>query len=206
MGALGKGEPLRGHSALDEEPNDTARDFFRVALFTGARRGNVLEMRWADVDLDAATWRIPHTKNGTPQTVTLAPPVVDLLVRRRDLARLDKSLSPYVFPGNGKTGHYVEPKSAWRRILKRADIPDARIHDLRRTLGSWQAITGASLPIIGKSLNHKNPSTTAIYARLDLEPVRASVERAAEAMPANVNAPPVALPLRRRAGGKSPQD
>jgi integrase len=59
---------------------------------------------------------------------------------------------------------------------------DLRIHDLRRTLGSWQAKTGASLAIIGKSLNHKNQNTTAIYARLDLDPVRDSVNAATSAM------------------------
>jgi integrase len=61
-------------------------------------------------------------------------------------------------------------------------LSNLRIHDLRRTLGSWQARTGASLAIIGKSLNHKSPTTTAIYARLDLDPVRASVEKATQAM------------------------
>ncbi|HRB21977.1 MAG TPA: tyrosine-type recombinase/integrase, partial [Nitrosomonas sp.] len=59
---------------------------------------------------------------------------------------------------------------------------DLRLHDLRRTLGSWQAKTGASLAIIGKSLNHKNQNTTAIYARLDLDPVRDSVNTATSAM------------------------
>jgi hypothetical protein len=49
-------------------------------------------------------------------------------------------------------------------------------------MGSWQAKTGASLPIIGKSLNHKSSSTTSIYARLDLDPVRTAMEKAAEAM------------------------
>jgi integrase len=63
-----------------------------------------------------------------------------------------------------------------------ARLPDLRIHDLRRTLGSWQAKTGASLVIIGKSLNHKSPSATAIYARLDLDPVRQSVNTATAAM------------------------
>jgi integrase len=61
-------------------------------------------------------------------------------------------------------------------------LPDLRIHDLRRTLGSWQAKTGASLVIIGKSLNHKSLSATAIYARLDLDPVRQSVNTATAAM------------------------
>lgn len=188
--------------ALDEEANATARDFFRVALFTGARRGNLLAMKWADIDLDAATWRIPHTKNGTPQTVTLAPPVVAILKARRAQGGRAKVVSPFVFPGSGKTGHMVEPKSAWRRIRARAGIDDARIHDLRRTFGSWQAITGASLPIIGKSLNHRNQSTTAIYARLDLDPVRAAVERATAAMLANIDAPPAVQPLRKVGGGK----
>ena len=63
-----------------------------------------------------------------------------------------------------------------------ARIDDLHIHDLRRTLGSWQAKTGASLAIIGKSLNHKNQQTTAIYARLDLDPVRQSMETATSAM------------------------
>lgn len=62
------------------------------------------------------------------------------------------------------------------------DMTDLRIHDLRRTLGSWQAKTGASLAIIGKSLNHKTHQATAIYARLDLDPVRQSVNTATQAM------------------------
>ncbi|MCK0506326.1 tyrosine-type recombinase/integrase [Aromatoleum anaerobium] len=61
-------------------------------------------------------------------------------------------------------------------------LSDLRIHDLRRTLGSWQAMTGASLAIIGKSLNHKTHQATAIYARLDLDPVRQSVNTATSAM------------------------
>jgi integrase len=67
-------------------------------------------------------------------------------------------------------------------LLKTAGIENLRIHDLRRTLGSWQARTGASLPIIGKSLNHKTHQATAIYARLDLDPVRQSVNTATAAM------------------------
>ena len=61
-------------------------------------------------------------------------------------------------------------------------MPHLRIHDLRRTMGSWQAINGESLTVIGKSLGHKNVATTAIYARLQLDPVRASMERATQAM------------------------
>lgn len=62
------------------------------------------------------------------------------------------------------------------------ELKHLRFHDLRRTLGSWQARTGASLAIIGKSLNHQSPASTAVYARLDLDPVRASIDRATGAM------------------------
>jgi len=62
------------------------------------------------------------------------------------------------------------------------DMTDLRMHDLRRTLGSWQAMTGASMAIIGKSLNHKTQQATRIYARLELDPVRQSVNTATQAM------------------------
>jgi len=74
------------------------------------------------------------------------------------------------------------------------------IHDLQSTLVSWQAKTGASLVTIGKSLNHKNHNTTAIYARLDLDPVRESVNTATSAMmeAAGLKKTAEVLPLQRK--------
>jgi len=190
-------ELRRFFEALESEPNDTTRDFFIVALLTGARRSNLLEMKWSDVDLEAGTWRIELTKNGTPQTVALVEPVVELLRERRRQAT-----SVFVFPGKGKTGHLVEPKKSWTRICKAGGIEGCRIHDLRRTMGSWQAKTGASLPIIGKSLNHKNQTTTAIYARLDLDPVRSAMETATRAMLATRDMEPKVVKLRKKAGNE----
>ncbi|MBA2483156.1 MAG: site-specific integrase, partial [Nitrosomonas sp.] len=141
------------------------------------RRSNVLSMKWADINFDRAEWRIVETKNGSPQTVALSPEAIEVLSSRKPI-----EAAKFVFPGVGKAGHLMEPKKGWKRILERANISDLRIHDLRRTLGSWQAKTGASLAIIGKSLNHKNQNTTAIYARLDLDPVRDSINRATSAM------------------------
>ena len=76
----------------------------------------------------------------------------------------------------------MEPKAGWKRILERAGIKDLRLHDLRRTLGSWQAATGANSFMIGLSLGHKTTQSTAVYARLNLDPVRDSVEKATQAM------------------------
>ncbi len=109
--------------------------------------------------------------------MTLVDEAVFLLQQRKTAITSD-----FVFPGAGGTGHLTEPKKGWQRIREKANITNLRLHDLRRTLGSWQARTGASLAIIGKSLNHKSPQATSIYARLDLDPVRASVEKATKAM------------------------
>jgi len=213
--------------AVGEESNDVIRDYLLLSILTGARQANVLSMRWEQIEFDRAEWRIPETKNGEPQTVTLSPEALDILRRRKREAD-----AGYVFTGTGKHGHLLNPKKGWTRVLERTElyrlvevvgeiehmtreeitkaskpeslsaalldyrerakahgiepgtlgIQDLRIHDLRRTLGSWQARTGASLAIIGKSLGHKNMATTLVYARLDLDPVRASVNMATAAM------------------------
>jgi len=168
----------RFFESLDAEQNDTIRDYIYVSLFTGVRKTNVLEMRWEDIYLERREWLVPDTKNGEPLRVHLIEQVVDLLK-----ARLTKyGRSAWVFEGTGKTGHLMEPKTGWKRILNRAGIKELRLHDLRRTFGSWQAATGANSYMIGHSLGHKSPQSTAVYARLNLDPVRDSVEKATQAM------------------------
>lgn len=155
-------------------------DFFLLALFTGARKTNLQEMRWQDLDLEDAVWKIPKTKNGDGLLIPLIPAALQLIKKRASEKLLD---AIWVFPGTGKTGHLVAPRKAWLEILDKAGLDEhLRIHDLRRTLGSWQARSGASLTVIGKSLGHRSLQATAIYSRLDIDPVRASVEQAATAM------------------------
>jgi integrase len=202
--------------SLAQEENATNRDYILIALLTGGRRGNVESMRWDEIDWTRSEWNISadKAKSDEPITVVLTPAVVEILARRKaeslkTSAEEETEPSEWVFPGVGKTGHLVEPKTAWKRILERArsiereewlkanpektekdfmqyrpvpSFTDLRLHDLRRTLGSWQAATGASLPIIGKSLGHSSVQATQIYARLNLDPVRDSVMRAQDAM------------------------
>jgi len=165
-------------AALAAEPPLT-RDFFMLALLTGARRSNLQAMRWEDINLEAGIWRIPQTKSGQAVLVPLIPAAVEILRNRQ----VESDGSPWVFSTRSKAGHLMEPKTAWARVCKRARLADLRLHDLRRTLGSWQAAVGSSLPIIGKSLGHRDGSpATAVYARLSLDPVRESVERAGTAL------------------------
>lgn len=168
----------RFFKALEEENNRILADFFMISLLTGARKSNVLSMRWKDISFDQATWRIPETKNGSSHLVPLSSEMIDILKTRKDTRQND-----WVFPSStSKSGHLEEPKSAWKRILQSAELQDLRLHDLRRTLGSWQAATGANSYVIGKSLGHKSQQATAIYARLNIDPVRESMEKATSAM------------------------
>ena len=179
-----QGEELpRFFQALAEEPNRTLADFFMICLLTGARKSNVLSMRWQDINFEQETWRIEETKSGSSHVVPLSLEVLNILK-----PMLKKRTSEWVFPSaTSKSGHLQEPKNVWKRILKKADLRDLRLHDLRRTLGSWQAATGANSYIIGKSLGHKTQQATAIYARLNIDPVRASVAKATEAMMETIN-------------------
>ena len=170
-------ELLRVNEALIQEPDPSWRAYFPLVLLLGVRRNELLGARWADIDLDEATIRIPHTKAGRSHLLPLPADAVEIM---RQLPSRETSL--WVFPGVGKTGHLIEVKSAWQRIRQRAGVNDVTVHDLRRTFGSWLAGAGHSLPLIGKALNHRSVASTQIYARLDLKPVRDAMERNAQAM------------------------
>jgi integrase len=168
----------RFFDSLEAEENDTIRDYIYVSILTGARKANVLSMRWEDINFERQEWLIPETKNGEPLRIPLVPSVIDILKSRinRHGAR------EWVFEGNGASGHLIEPKTGWKRILEHAQIKDLRLHDLRRTVGSWQAATGANSFIIGSTLGHKDQKSTAVYARLNIDPIRSSLEQATNAM------------------------
>jgi integrase len=154
--------------ALNLERNTQIRDFVLIALYTGARKSNVRAMRWEDISFESKTWYIEDTKNGTSQLLPLSEEALEILKDRSE-----GNDSRWVFPSKrSASGHLEEPKGVWARIRKNAGIKDVRLHDLRRTLGSWMANFGATQYVIGKSLNHKSPQSTAIYARLNIDPVR----------------------------------
>ncbi|MDX2105771.1 MAG: site-specific integrase [Candidatus Melainabacteria bacterium] len=161
-----------------------AQNFFLLALYTGVRKSNLLSMSWSDVNLDDCTWKIAKTKNGRPQTVALVPAAVEILEKRKR----NRHHSDYVFPStNGssvsKSGRFENVYKSWRRLKEKAGFNEnLTVHDLRRSLASWEAITGANLTVIGATLNHTDPKSTAIYARMNLDPVRKAMETAVDTM------------------------
>lgn len=166
-------ELSRLNRALKEEPM-IWRDFVWLSLFTGARKENVLSMRWDAIDFELGQWHIEMSKNGEELFIALTKPALALLKRRKGTARGD---SYFVFPGRGNKGHLTEVKRMWKRVCLRAELSDLHIHDLRRTLASYMAMQGASPYQIGKALGHKDPRSTAIYARLDLNSVKPELEK-----------------------------
>lgn len=172
-------------NALNAEPYPLIRDFFWMCLFTGARVSNVMAMKWDEINFDLQQWRIPRTKSGDSQTIPLTLHALEILRTRKDA---DDSHSVWVFPSDrrgwktGDRGHIVSPRKAFQRIVERAEIEDLRIHDLRRTAGSYMAIQNVSPTIIGKALGHRSMQSTAIYARLTQDPVRQALENAQAAL------------------------
>ena len=166
-------------AALKDEPNPDVVDFVNLSLWTGARKSDVLSMRWQDISLADNRWDVPDPKNSTPYQIALTPEAVKIL---KDRLQARHGGNPWVFPGVGQTGHVVDLKNRWKELLRRAKITNLRQHDLRRTLGSWQAAQGASLQIIGKSLEHKSVQATQVYSQLNLDPVRESVTAATQAI------------------------
>jgi integrase len=167
-------ELARFNEALKNEPDADLRDFIVISLNTGARRGDVLSMRWADILWEANSWRVPKPKNDTPYEVALLPVVMASLKRRRAEIADDK---PFVFPSHGRTGHLDDVKKRWQEFRKRAGVPDVRVHDLRRTCGSYLAMSGVGLPAVGQALGHKSLASTQIYARFDTTAVRNAREQ-----------------------------
>jgi len=163
--------------ALAKEDDPALKAVFLILLLTGARRGEVLAMEWAHVDLVRGLWRLPTTKAGRAHLLPLPGPV------RAAIAAVPRiEGNPFLFVGRWRRGHLAGVRTAWEGLLDRAKLDDVRLHDLRRTLGSWLAIEGASIALIGKVLGHSQLETTAIYARLNIEPQRIALEANAQKM------------------------
>jgi integrase len=152
--------------ALSEYSDQTAANAIRLLLLTGARSGEVLTATWEQIDLDAGTWTKPssHTKQKHEHRIPLSAPTRQLLA---GIARTDDR----VFPGLGQI------RDDWAAICRKAGLEGVRVHDLRHTHASILASAGLSLPIIGSLLGHTQPGTTARYAHLFDDPLRAATEK-----------------------------
>ncbi|MBL8702607.1 MAG: site-specific integrase [Alphaproteobacteria bacterium] len=161
------GEVLKANESQD--PYAVAA--IRLLIFTGARLGEILSLRWDWVDLEAGLIRLPDSKTGAKAIYlnTPAKEVLSTIPRMRD--------NPHVVVGLKAGSSLVNLEKPWRRIRRAADLDDVRLHDLRHSFASVGAGIGEGLPIIGKLLGHRNTATTARYAHLSADPIRAANEK-----------------------------
>lgn len=155
---------------LHEKRNPVAVSFFRLAMLTGCRKNELLQLAWAEVDLDNKCIVLLDSKTGK-RTVFLCSEAVQIL---QEMAR--EKGNPYVFPGAKQGAHLVNANKLWLKIREEAGLDGVRIHDLRHTFASMAIEAGLGLPVIGRLLGHSNASTTQRYAHLAEDPARAALE------------------------------
>lgn len=143
----------------------------RLLALTGARRGEILNLRWDYVDLEAGLLRLPDSKTGA-KVIALNAPAIQILENLRKL----RGESPWVIQGPDPMKALHTLWKPWQRVRKAAKVEDVRIHDLRHSHASFGASVGLSLPVIGALLGHRSPATTARYAHLANDPMRRGSE------------------------------
>ncbi len=142
------------------------------ALTTGMRRGELLGLRWQDVDLDRRVAVLHNTKNGDRRSVPIVPEVAELLREHGKVRKLENDL---VFASQGRDP--IWPDKHWYRALKAAKIKDFRFHDLRHTAASYLAMSGATVPELAAVLGHRTLQMVKRYAHLSDQHTGAVVER-----------------------------
>lgn len=150
--------------------NKTLAPLVLVALNTGARRGELLGLRWADVSLEARTISFPRTKNGDRRDVPVNGVTMQALRERR----LAKGRTEHVFADDGRVPW--DFRGAWEAAVKLAGIEDFRFHDLRHTYASWGAQAGMDVRRLQRLLGHKTLAMTMRYSHLGPRDLREAVD------------------------------
>ena len=152
----------------------------RLLMLTGCRCGEIMTLRWEDVDLEAYGIRLRDSKTG-PRVVPLSPAAA------RVLAGLPRDAgNPWVIAGRKPGSRITHIAYYWYRVRERAELDDVRIHDLRHSFASRALALGESLPTIGKLLGHSKIQTTARYAHLARDSVHESAARVAASIGADI--------------------
>ena len=171
---LSREEVRRLHRALDRHagarPSHACQaDIIRLLLLTGCRRGEIVTLRWQDVDGD--TLNLADTKAG-PRRVFLN------VQARAILERQPRTGSDWVFPSPLDPGRPLSPHlPLWYLVRKEVGIEDVRLHDLRHTVASHAVLQGVPLPVVSRLLGHKQPSMTLRYAHVGDREIEAAAER-----------------------------
>ena len=170
---------------LDEAERDgtvfpTAITAIRLLLLTGCRKNEIVTLRWDDIDRTGSELRLRDTKTGA-RRVPLTPAIEWVLAGIPRIAG-----NPWVITGQNPKDHLKNLDAIWQRIRERADLDDVSIHDCRHSYASRALALGESLPMIGRMLGHTQVETTARYAHLARDSIKASSARVADSIGADI--------------------
>ncbi len=172
---------------------------FRLLMFTGARRMEILSLKWCYINFDLGIAKLPDSKTGF-KVLQLPAPALAILENM-------PKVSEFVFPSDSVTGHMASLKGAWDALCAFAGLEGWRIHDLRHAFASIMVNSGASLPIIGKILGHTQTDTTQRYAHLQENPAKKAAEEAAAKIAAIAERAKASADIKvRRKGVKEVED
>jgi site-specific recombinase XerD len=172
-------------AAVRESDSGMLQHIVLFLLYTGARKREVLDATWADVDWQRKSWRIPKTKSGKIRHIPLSAGAVQLLSTLREMTEQLGGMNS-VAKGQLATRHiFANPQTgvpytsfyySWDAARKRAGLPDLRVHDLRHSFASFLVNAGRSLYEVQELLGHADIRTTSRYAHLSRERLFDAVE------------------------------
>nr|WP_080946869.1 tyrosine-type recombinase/integrase [Orientia tsutsugamushi] len=173
------------NSQLTEEKKQlkiSEKLFLFTALFTAARSGNILAMRWDEISLSEKIWCIPKTKSKNAKTlyIGLADKLIEVLQTRKLCSK-----SEWVLPSPKDNSKHISSSTihrAWAKIRKKAGIQNVTIHDLRRTFATWMKNNGETLDTISQILGHSNTNITKIYIVHSLAKAKIATNKVVENM------------------------
>lgn len=150
----------------------------RLLIMTGCRLGEILQLQWANVDLERGLLMLPDSKTGA-KAVVIGAPALEVLASVPRIEGCD-----YVIAGDKPGQPRSDLKRPWAMIRRAAGLDDVRLHDLRHTYASHGAAAGMGLTVVGRLLGHADIKTTNRYSHFDADPLR----RAANAIGGALNA------------------
>lgn len=158
-----EGERTRLLRACEQSSNPYLYTVVVLALSTGMRQGEIMNLTWDDVDLNQGRITLHKTKNDERRVVPLVGKALGLLNEHAKVRRID---TPLLFPGKVKKSSPMDLRTPWLTVLKEAGIKDFRFHDLRHSAASYLAMNGASLAEIAEVLGHKTLQMVKRYSHL----------------------------------------
>jgi integrase len=144
-------------------------------IYTGARKREVLDAKWTDIDWVQRSWKISKNKSNKIRHIPLSSGAIDTLMQAKSQRPQDE-VSVYIFPNPNTLKPFCSIFFSWAAARKRAGLPDLRVHDLRHSFASFLVNAGRSLYEVQELLGHADIKTTSRYAHLSRERLSAAVE------------------------------